>query len=213
MAEMGGLIAAACLVWLFSLGGTITRVEGWLLLLAYAGYLLYLKTSKISEEFNHKKKMKRGEVILAFFLVIICFVVMGFAADKVLDSSTFFVQMLPISASFFGVIVLGVASALPELTTSLIAVLRKKEDISAGILIGSNITNPLFGIGLGAVISKYTVPDVVVFYDLPFKIITAFMIYWFLWRSEDLNKIESIALIGLFVIYLVVRVVYFPVDF
>jgi cation:H+ antiporter len=213
LAEMGGLIAAACLVWLFSLGGVITRVEGALLLLAYGGYLLYLKTSKISEEYNGHKKMTGKETFLAFFLIIVCFIIMGFIADKVLDSSTFFVQMLPISASFFGVIMLGIASALPELMTSLIAVLKKKQDISAGILIGSNITNPLFGIGLGALISKYTVPNVVVFYDLPVKIFTAVLIYWFLWRSEDLNKIESIALISLFVLYLAFRFIYFPVDF
>ncbi len=66
---------------------------------------------------------------------------------------------LPIIASFFGVLVLGVATALPELTTALVSIAKGEKDISAGLLIGSNVTNPLLGIGLGAMISTYTLPD------------------------------------------------------
>ncbi|MBU1973939.1 MAG: hypothetical protein KKH52_00925, partial [Nanoarchaeota archaeon] len=47
LSEMGGLIAASLLVWVFSLGGFISRLEGAIMLLAYVGYLVYLKKSKI----------------------------------------------------------------------------------------------------------------------------------------------------------------------
>ena len=40
--------------------------------------------------------------------------------------------------------------------------LREKESgMSAGILLGSNVTNPMFAVGLGAIISTYTVPGVI----------------------------------------------------
>lgn len=211
--EMGILIGAAVLVWIFSLGGFISRWEGLILVTAYVGYLIYLKTNKISEEFDAVNRLSKKGVVWSMVLIAISFVIMGFVTEEVLQASTTLVQILPISASFFGVILLGIASALPELTTSLIAVFKKKKDISAGILIGSNITNPLLGIGLGAMISSYTIPNVVVFYDLPVKIATGILIYYFLWKSEELNKRESLILISLFIAYLVLRQIYFPIDF
>tara|TARA_Y100000310_G_scaffold153901_1_gene153447 strand:- start:14449 stop:15420 length:972 start_codon:yes stop_codon:yes gene_type:complete len=211
--ETGGMIAAAALTLLFSLGGIITRLEGMLLLLSYVGYLLYLKHSKVKEKFNNVAKLTKKNVRISFLLISIGFIIMAFVANLVVSASVNLVELLPISASFFGIILLGIASALPELTTSLIAILKKKQDISAGILIGSNITNPLMGIGIGAMISTYSVPNVTVFYDLPFKILAGIVITYFLWKSEDLNKFESITLISLFILYLVLRIVYFPVDF
>ncbi len=213
LTEMGGLIAAAVLVWLFTLNGFVSRLEGFILIVAYAAYLIYLKRSKISETFHAKNHLTKRDVILAVGLITLSFIIMAVVSDEVLEASTILVKSLPISASFFGVIILGIAAALPELTTSLIAVIKKKEDISAGILIGSNITNPLFGIGLGALISEYTIPNVIIFYDLPVKIATGFLIYYFLFTHEKLKKWESLALISIFFAYLVVRHLYFPVDF
>ncbi len=214
MPEMGALILAALLVWLFALGGTIGRVEGLLLLIAYVGYLIYLKKNKISEKgIIPENNLSKKQVVLAMALILVAFGIMALAADKVLSASTVMLESLSISASFFGIILLGVASALPELTTSLIAIFKGKRDVSAGILIGSNITNPLFGIGIGALISKYVVPNVVIFYDLPVKIATAGLLYYFLTNKKGLQKWEAGVLIVLFIGYLVLRQIYFPVDF
>ncbi|PIN87580.1 hypothetical protein COV12_03095 [Candidatus Woesearchaeota archaeon CG10_big_fil_rev_8_21_14_0_10_32_24] len=211
--QMGGLILASILVWIFTFNHYISRLEAFILLVAYIVYLIYIKKSKISESFETKNHLTNKQVVLAIGIISICFIIMAVIADEVLNASTIIIQSLNISASFFGVIALGIASALPELTTSLIAVLKKKEDISAGILIGSNITNPLLGIGLGALISTYTVPNVVIFYDLPVKIGTAALIYYFLFTNEKLKRWESIMLITLFFTYLYVRTIYFPTDF
>ncbi|MBU0457771.1 MAG: hypothetical protein ABH824_04145 [Nanoarchaeota archaeon] len=210
--EVGALFAAALLVWIFSLGGFISRIEGAILLIAYIAYLVYLKKSKISEKFEAKNHLSKNKVILSFALLMMCFIIMAVVANEVLNASTILINALPISASFFGVIFLGIASALPELTTSLVAILKKKENISAGILIGSNITNPLLGIGLGALISTYTVPNVIIFYDLPFKIGTAFLIYYFLTNDKKLKKWEAAVLISLSIAYLFIRQYFFTAD-
>ncbi len=213
LVEVGGLIGAAMLTWLFALGGLISRWEGAFLMLAYAAYLLYLKNSRISEQFKASNHLRGNELVWAGIIIVISFIIMAFAANQVLDASAILVSALPVSASFFGVVMLGIASALPELSTSLAAVLKGQKHISAGILIGSNITNPLFGIGLGALISTYTVPDVIVLYDLPFKIAAALLLFYFLWKHENLSKAEGIVLIALFIAYLIVRNIFFPVDF
>jgi cation:H+ antiporter len=97
--------------------------------------------------------------------------------------------------------------------TALVSILKGQRDISAGILIGSNITNPLFGAGLGALISGYTVPAVIMVYDLPVKIATGVLLFIFLWRNENLGRYEALILIVLYIGYALLRAVFFPVDF
>ena len=227
ISEVGALIAGAVLMWLMTLGGVINRIEGAIMLLAYIGYLCYLKKrqdKKNKQELNIKeiihnkiKKKKRKEtpwkLISEVAIVVISFTIMAFAANKVISSSTILVSQLSISASYFGVLLLGVASALPELTTALIAVFKHKRGISAGVLIGSNVTNPLLGLGLGAMISGYAIPKVTILYDLPAKIGIASIIFYFLWRNEKLNKWEAVTLIAIFITYLAARNFLFPVDF
>ena len=83
-------------------------------------HLVFLYKTQDNE--NVKRKLLTGkEVTILCFIILIMFIIMGLTADKVLESSTVLVGLLPISASFFGVLLLGVASALPELTTALIA--------------------------------------------------------------------------------------------
>ena len=210
--EAGALIAAAVITWLFAINGFISRGEGAVMFLLYLAYLFYLNKTKTDVAKKHDKMTSLG-LFSGFAVIIFGFVIMGVAAEKVLSASTILVSTMSISASFFGVFILGIASALPELTTSLVAVLKRKKDISAGILLGSNITNPMMGIGIGAMISGYTVPNVLIFLDLPVKICTGVLIYYFLHKHQDMKKKHSLILIGIFITYLILRKFLFPVDF
>ncbi len=210
--DMGGLIFASLLVLIFGLNGIISRFEGFILFFGYILYLFMLKKRGMIEE-KSIVKIQKKQVFKNIIILILSFTIMAFSADKVVDSSEMLIKQLHISASYFGIIVLGVASAMPELTTSLIAIFKKKKAISAGILIGSNVTNPMFALGLGALISTYTVPQVVILLDLPFKIFTALLILYFLWKHEILKKKNAIALICIYLTYIYVRNLWFPVDF
>jgi cation:H+ antiporter len=145
--EVGALIAASSLLWLTCLGGAVTRLEGGLLVLAYLGYLYYLGRTRNNVRPRERSTLPRFHAPLLALLIAACFVAMGLLADPVLAAAQRVVAMLPLSASLFGVLVLGICAALPELMTALVSILKGQQDISAGILIGSNITNPLFSAG------------------------------------------------------------------
>jgi cation:H+ antiporter len=211
--EIGALIAASALLWLACLGGAFTRLEGGLLVLAYLAYLYYLGRVRHDAPSRERSPLPRFRAPLLALLVTACFVAMGLLADPVLAAAQHLVALLPLSASLFGVLVLGICAALPEFMTALVSILKGQRDISAGILIGSNITNPLFGAGLGALISGYTVPAVIMVYDLPVKIATGVLLFIFLWRNENLGRYEALILIALYIGYALLRAVFFPVDF
>jgi cation:H+ antiporter len=211
--EVGALILGAVIFWFFAWGGILSRIEGLILFLLYLGYLIYLNNYRTRERILKKHKLSKRKVALETIWILVGFIIMAFAASQVVNASTILVSTLPISASLFGVILLGIASALPEFTTAVVALLKKQRGISTGVLIGSNITNPLFGLGLGATISTYAIPNVVLYYDLPFKIGTALLILYFLNKHQDLKKWQGVVLIIMFIAYLWIRTIYFPVDF
>lgn len=211
--EVGGLIAASALLWLASLGGTITRIEGVLLILVYAAWLTRLARTQANSTHVPHRALPRGQAPLFVAVIGVCFVAMALIADPLLGAATRLVAHLPMSASLFGVLVLGICAALPELMTALVSIGKGQREISAGILIGSNITNPLLAAGLGASISGYTVPTVLVVYDLPVKILTGALLYALLWYRSTLSRIEALLLIGLYIGYVAVRGALFPADF
>ncbi len=219
--EVGALIGGAILMWIMTIGGFINRFEGFLMLAAYIAYLIYLKKKQdhdhtvkhVTEKKFKTSKLSRKRILVEIIIILVGFIIMGLTANLVINTSEKLISTFNMSASLFGVLLLGVASALPELTTALIGVLKHKKGVSAGVLIGSNVTNPLFGLGLGALISGYAVPKVTMFYDLPAKIGIAALIFYFLHGNEKLDKWQAVILIGIFVIYLIARMKLFPVDF
>jgi cation:H+ antiporter len=63
-------------------------------------------------------------------------------AQLVLSITEMIVQVTGVGGSLIGVVTLGVASALPELTTALSGIKNRAHGVSIGTLVGSNITNP-----------------------------------------------------------------------
>lgn len=112
-----------------------------------------------------------------------------------------------------GVVTLGIASALPEMFTAISGLKHSAVGISLGTLIGSNITNPLLGIGLGSLISTYWVPKPLYLWDLPMETITAALLLVYLFLHHDkLGRWRGVYLIGLYVFYFVMRFIFFSMD-
>lgn len=207
--QMGGLIFATSLLWIFSWNGIISQFEGFILVLSYIAYLFIIKDKNKSKA---KKHLENWSVFSHSFIILVSFIVMALVTEFILNISQDIIQQTNISASLFGILFLGIIAALPELSTSLIAVLKHKKEISASVLIGSNITNPLFALGIGSMISSYSVPSVVLNFDLPVKLFTALLISYFLFIKGRLNKNKAILLISIYITYLILRFNLFPID-
>ena len=211
--EVGALLGASLLLWVVCLGGSITRLESLLLGVAYLAYLVYLGNHGVRDAAQPvRQRLSQGQLTASATLITICFVGMAIIADYLLEAASHLVAQLPLSASLFGVIVLGVCAALPELMTCLVSVYRGEKEMSAGILIGSNITNPLLGVGLGGMISSYTVPPVVLWYDLPIKIATGGFLYYVFYQHQRIRRLESASLLATYVLYILLRHQLFPAD-
>ena len=77
-------------------------------------------------------------------------------SNLAVDSATFLAQKMGVSDRFIGLTVVALGTSLPELFTSVTAAIKKNADIAIGNIVGSNIFNILFIVGLSSVIT--TVP-------------------------------------------------------
>jgi len=152
-------------------GQVLTRVEGLVLMLLYVTYVIY--TSRKSE--HRKVKHEEGKhhskgypLILRCCLLAVGVGIVLFSADLVMDHAVILAGAAHLSEAFIGVMIIGVSTCLPELSTAITASVKKAPGLAIGTLIGSNITDPLLSVGAGAAINGFSVNENLLYFDMPF---------------------------------------------
>lgn len=222
-------------------GGTLTRLDGLVLVGSFVAYTYYLYTTRKEElaEQGSSDPSTRPRIDFAVGILAM-FAVIG-SAEVFLRVVELAIAQTGLSGSMIGVASVGVVSAFPEMITAISGLRQGSEGISLGTLIGSNITNPLLAIGAGSVISTYAVPGPLVLWDLPMETATAGILLAYMFSKDAVgdylavvargvgmdgladrfeameNRVISIAgaglLIVLYFVYLYVRFKYFQYDF
>jgi len=219
------MISTTIMCLILGLDGNYSRIDGAILFgsfLAYTYYLYMDERKHYKEEDNQLQSEEvaedaptNGREVLrdAFITAVLLVVIIG-CATLVLSATEVVVDRTGVGGSLIGVITLGLASALPELTTALAGIRHKEAGISLGTLVGSNITNPLLAIGGGALISTYAVPRPLLNWDLPWEILTGILLWVILWFNKGrLGKKSAIYLIVIYFVYILFRSLFFNVDF
>ena len=205
--------------------GDYSRIDGAILFGTFLAYTYYLYVderkhykeadNQINSEELEEEVPANGREVLRDALITMALLVLIIAcATFVLSATEIIVNRTGVGGSLIGVITLGLASALPELTTALAVIRHKEAGISFGTLVGSNITNPLLAIGGGALISTYAVPRPLLTWDLPWETLTGILLWVILWfNNGKLGKKSAIYLIVIYFIYIFFRSFVFNIDF
>lgn len=80
-------------------------------------------------------------------------------SQLLLDNAVILAEMLGIPTFIIGISIVAVGTSLPELVTSVVAILKGNPGISAGNILGSNIFNLLLVMGCGALIRPIPIPN------------------------------------------------------
>lgn len=139
-------------------GNTLSRVEGFILLIFFCSFLYYvysqLKTSPEDSEQDFKE-MKGSKITLLIVAGLVGLIAGG---RLVVDNAIHIAHTLGVSEKIIGLTIVALGTSLPELATSAIAAVKKKADIAVGNIIGSNIFNIFLILGVSSIIRpiKYT---------------------------------------------------------
>ena len=147
------LLLSALAVWLlFGIDLGVDRSNGCLLLLGLAAYLGLLFSDARSQRADEEREERSvGRTAIALKLVggIVLVVV---SAELLVEAASSIALTLGLSEWVIGVTIVAAGTSLPELTTSLVAVLRGQHGLSLGNIIGSDIFNVLGVLGVTAIL-------------------------------------------------------------
>jgi len=130
---------------------TITRVDGIILLLFFGLFLFYvyknMKTAGNSDGGSSVKTLSLFKSV-TFIVLGLLFLVIG--GKVVVNSAVDLARDLNISEKVIALTIVSVGTSLPELVTSITAIIKKSSDIAIGNIIGSNIFNIFLILGASA---------------------------------------------------------------
>jgi cation:H+ antiporter len=140
------LFGISLLLYGLSLDGSVSRIDGLIMVLVLVGYIFYLYRHPgeipIEEtEGEFKSKAKNLQLVLAGSIAL------SVGAWLFVKSAVWIAEEFDIPKMVIGLTIVAVGTSLPELATSLVAAFRKHGEISVGNIIGSNIFNILFIMG------------------------------------------------------------------
>lgn len=185
---------------------TLDIFESITLLVLFAGYIGFLiyrakkknNEDEISEEENVSTK---GTIIKSVIFAVLGLGAIIFGGDLVVDHASNIAIELGMSEALVGLTIVAVGTSLPELVTSVVASIKKEADIAIGNVIGSNIFNVIFILGLSSTISPLAV-NAAVFIDVMVMLASGIIIMVFTLFSNKINKWQGAVLVLLYAAYL-----------
>jgi len=181
-------------------GGVLSRIDAFILLLFFGGFMLY-----IVRTMKNNSDLDQDDVKIYATWLSIVFVVAGLAmliggGKLVVDNAIAIAKHFEVSDKLIGLTILAAGTSLPELVTSCVAAYRKNTDIAIGNVIGSNIFNIFFILGITGLISPMEYSAAMNF-DVYILLISTvvLMIFMFTINTRKLDRWEAaILLLGYF---------------
>lgn len=159
---------------------------------------------KVQEPETDVKEAKRKRRIPLWLSVI--FAALGLAGiiiggDLVVDKASKIAQALGMSEILVGLTIVAVGTSLPELVTSVVASVKKENDIAIGNVIGSNIFNIVFILGVSSCINNLTLTAEALT-DMLVMLGSGVLLCAFALCSKKINRLQGLVFVLLYVGYL-----------
>lgn len=136
----------------FTTAGVLSRVDGIILLVCFGLFLYYVYTQmqKVPEVNTENEINLQGWKMWGFIVIGLAALVLG--GRLVVNSAVEMATAWGVSEKLIGLTIIAAGTSLPELATSVVAAMKKNSDIAVGNIIGSNIFNLFFILGVSAVV-------------------------------------------------------------
>jgi len=151
--------------------GTLTRFEGITLLVIFAIYLGFTIYTSLKDRKHDVDEGPSAPVMPMWKSILLIFVGLAaliFGGNWFVDGASGIASMLGVSESVIALTIVSAGTSFPELATSVVAARKGDTDMAIGNVVGSNIFNILFILGVAATIHPITASNITI---LDFKIL------------------------------------------
>ena len=176
------------------------------ILIAYLGWSFYQDKKSGGGEFSAAAEEEAGDKPVAIPWALL--MVVGGLAGLVLGaksfviSAVFFAKAMGVSEAVIGLTIVAIGTSLPELATSVVAVIKGERDIAVGNVVGSNIFNVLVIMGIAPMVSTLHAPNVSMI-DLGVMLFCSIILFPMMLTGKRISRGEGAFLLLVYVAYTV----------
>ncbi len=136
----------------------------------------------------------------------VAFVVAGliglvFGADLLVDGASAIARVFGVPEAVIGLTVVAIGTSLPELTTSVVATIKRHEDVAVGNVLGSNVFNVLAILGITAIVVPVAVAGRIATFDITVLLLSATFASVLLLTRGRIGRLGGLVLFGSYVAY------------
>ncbi|MBS1553437.1 MAG: calcium/sodium antiporter [Bacteroidetes bacterium] len=188
--------------------GILSRLDSVILLLFFAGFLMYIyRSMKTASDYGEDNSIKIYKTPIALLMTVGGLVGLVFGADLVVKNAVELAERFHMSQKLIGLTILAAGTSLPELATSCVAAYKKNTDIAIGNVVGSNIFNIFFILGVTGLINP--VPyNTAMNFDLYILMgsTVLLMIFMFTLNTRKLDRWEAALMLAGYIVYTVMLI-------
>ncbi len=182
-------------------GHLLSRSDGILLILTLIAFYVFTLKDNLKEQFE--VEVSEISVIRSILMVIVGIIGLYAGARLVVDYAVKIAESLSVSPKLIALTIVALGTSLPELVTSVVAVLRKHSDLAIGNVVGSNLFNLFLVLGVSSIITPMQY-DVVMNFDFLFLIGITLLLFitMFIGKKHKLDRWEAIIFLILYAGYM-----------
>lgn len=203
------ILASTVLLAFYIFSSGVTRIEAFILI---AGSITYTIWSIASERkhttgSNISEPGRQYNIFLSILLVTGGLAALVGGAKLFVAAAIVLAKVCGLSEAVIGLTIVAVGTSLPELATSVVAAIRKEQDIAIGNVVGSNIFNILAILGVAPLIQPIRAENINLT-DMITMLAVSMLLYPMMRTGMKINRLEGILLLTIYIaytVYLIVR--------
>lgn len=201
------IAAAGLLMGLGALGMSVGHIDGILMLILFAAFLftMVMSARRARNEADEDYKSMPVWKLLLFMIGGSAAIAAG--GKMVVEGASDIARTFGMSDNLIGMTIVALGTSLPELVTSVVAARKKEIDMAVGNVVGSNIFNILFVLGIASSISPiaFSINNIV---DASVLIVMSVIVMAFCMKKKQLSRLHGILMLAMYsgyTIYIFVR--------
>jgi len=193
------MLGSVALIFFVGFDGLISRTDGVVLITIYILYFINLfRDEGVFEKFKWAGKIQFGWSILSLMSGLFILI---YSSNLVIVNAVSLAEVWGVSQSLVGALILGFGTSLPEITLSIAGLRSGAIGLTVGNLIGSNIYDAMFTLGIGASIAEFNFENNLLMRDLPILFITSLIVLIFFAWKRKLKRVVAVSLIAIYIAY------------
>lgn len=180
----------------------ITRVDGVILLGFFIIFLLYIYKNLKKDKASPEIQKEQLSQIMIFTFIVLGLAGLIFGGNLLVSNAIKLAKSMGMSEKLIGLTIVAAGTSMPELATSVVAAIKKNNDIAVGNIIGSNIFNVFLILGASSLIHpiQYNLKFNMDIYLLAGGTIFLFVVM-FTGQKKKLDRWEALLLLLFYIIY------------